>query len=90
MSLAGLLAALDGDEGWAELVGLARAGGSGTVELPAPLQPFVLAQLAAVPGGPVVAITATGREAEDQYRTIMPAHYFVQHLFFLKTLLHHS
>ena len=65
MSLAGLLAALDGDEGWAELVGLARAGGSGTLELPAPLQPFVLAQLAAVPGGPVVAITATGREAED-------------------------
>jgi transcription-repair coupling factor (superfamily II helicase) len=65
VSLSGLLTALGADEGWAAFADLARAGGASTLELPAPLQALALAQLASSPGGPVVAVTATGREAED-------------------------
>ncbi len=65
MTLSGLLAALGEDEGWAEFAALARAQGSGTVEAPPALHPLALAQLAGTSGGTVVAVTATGREAED-------------------------
>ena len=63
MSLTGLLDTVLGDPSLAEAVGTA----SGSFDLTAPpgLRPFVIAALAARAGRTVLAVTATGREAEE-------------------------
>jgi len=71
MSLAGLLVPLAADKAVAEAVRAARAGDRPMLDLaaPAPLRPFLVAALASAgPEGadrPVLAVTATGREADD-------------------------
>ncbi len=67
MNLAGLLACLDDDAGFASLRDLAAAGTGTTVEAPAALNPLLVAELARTrpTGVPVIVVTATGREAED-------------------------
>ena len=74
MNLAGLLACLvDGAgptgraTGLADVGDLAASGSGGVVEAPGPLHPMVVAEIARrrSEGGPVVVVTATGREAED-------------------------
>jgi len=70
-SLSGLLEALRAEPGAAAAVEAARAGGGDGLELTAPpsLRPFLAAALAAAPpagaGRTVLAVTSTGREAED-------------------------
>ncbi|TSB14499.1 hypothetical protein, partial [Streptomyces benahoarensis] len=78
MSLAGLLDAVVKDPALAEAV---RAGADGHrphVDLVGPpaARPFAVAALARDAGRPVLAVTATGREAEDlaaALRTLVPA-----------------
>ncbi len=74
MNLVGLLACLvDGAgptgraTGLAEVGELAGSDAGGVVEAPGPLHPMVVAEIARCrsQGGPVVVVTATGREAED-------------------------
>ncbi|NHC45853.1 transcription-repair coupling factor [Motilibacter aurantiacus] len=71
MTLSGLLTAVAADPALARAVREARDGASPTLELaaPAPVRPFAVAALAApAPLGAartVLAVTATGREAED-------------------------
>jgi transcription-repair coupling factor (superfamily II helicase) len=71
MSLAGLLVPLAADKAVAEAVRAARAGDRPMLDLAAPsaLRPFLIAALAAAgpdgAGRPVLAVTATGREADD-------------------------
>ena len=73
MTLAGLLAAVASEEAVAEAVRRARAtgtaGATAALDIAAPdaLQPLLIAALAAPSAGdrPVLAVTATGREAED-------------------------
>ncbi|HYN95965.1 MAG TPA: transcription-repair coupling factor, partial [Pilimelia sp.] len=74
MKLAGLLPAVLGDRGLARVRDLARAGGIEADGLdltaPAALRPFVVAAVAAGADGggagrPVLAVTATSREADD-------------------------
>ncbi len=71
MSLAGLLVPLAADKAVAEAVRAARAGDRPMLDLaaPAPLRPFLVAALASAgpdgAGRPVLAVTATGREADD-------------------------
>ncbi|HEX8630900.1 MAG TPA: CarD family transcriptional regulator, partial [Catenuloplanes sp.] len=74
MQLAGLLPAALGDPGLTRARNLARAGGLEADGLdltaPAALRPFVVAAVAAPPDGggagrPVLAVTATSREADD-------------------------
>src|SRR3981081_3512040 len=70
MSLAGLLVPLAADKAVAEAVRAARGGDRPTLDLAAPaaLRPFLMAALASSgPDGadrPVLAVTATGREAD--------------------------
>jgi len=82
MSLPGLLTLVGGDPAIAEAVRAARAGDRPELDVsgPAALRPFVVAALAAGPplgaGRPVLAVTATGREAEDlaaALRDLLPA-----------------
>jgi transcription-repair coupling factor (superfamily II helicase) len=80
MSLSGLLDAVLPDPALARAV---SAAGADSLELtaPAPLRPFVVSALAADPsqggaGRPVLAVTATGRDAEDlvdALRCVLPA-----------------
>jgi transcription-repair coupling factor (superfamily II helicase) len=71
MSLAGLLVPLAADKAVAEAVRAARAGDRPMLDLaaPAPIRPFLIAALASSgpdgAGRPVLAVTATGREADD-------------------------
>ncbi|GAB7048560.1 transcription-repair coupling factor [Catenuloplanes indicus] len=74
MKLAGLLPAALADGGLARARDLARTGGPEAAELgltaPAPLRPFIVATVAAAvksggAGRPVLAVTATSREADD-------------------------
>ncbi len=67
MALSGLLDLLGSDPALGEAIGLARAGAAGTLDLTAPggLRPFLVAALVAQAGRPLLAVTATGREAED-------------------------
>ncbi|MBA2311137.1 MAG: transcription-repair coupling factor, partial [Pseudonocardiales bacterium] len=63
--LSGLLAAAVTDPGLAQLPAQARAGGA-RIQGPAALRPLVAATLASPDeGGPVLAVTATDREAEE-------------------------
>ncbi len=64
MSLTGLLSAAAVDEA---LAMTARSAGAPelTISGPAAVQPFVIAALAGQPGRVVLAVTSTGREAED-------------------------
>ncbi len=67
MSLSGLLDVLVEDPGLADAVTAARLGGSGLREIigSSGMRPFVVAALASKAGRTVLAVTATGREAED-------------------------
>ncbi len=71
MSLSGLLDLLldeqSGDPALRGAVDAARSGGRADLDLTAPpgIRPFALAALAARAGRPVLAVTATGREAEE-------------------------
>jgi transcription-repair coupling factor (superfamily II helicase) len=71
VSLTGLLDALlderSGDPALRGAVEAARSGGRADLDLTAPpgIRPFALAALAARAGRPVLAVTATGREAEE-------------------------
>ena len=71
MSLTGLLDLLlderSGDPALRLAVEAARSGGRADLDLTAPpgIRPFALAALAGRAGRPVLAVTATGREAED-------------------------
>ncbi len=69
MSLSGLLDALLPDPGLAAVRAAARAGAALEVVAPPGARPPVIATLAATPAragaGTVLAVTATGREAED-------------------------
>ena len=71
MSLSGLLDVVATEPGLAAAVAEARAGAADTLELAAPraMRPFAVAALAAAApvgaGRVVLAVTATGREAED-------------------------
>jgi transcription-repair coupling factor (superfamily II helicase) len=71
MSLTGLLDILTADPAVSSALDAARAGNVQTLDLTAPpgLRPFLVAALAAEPprggGRPILAVTATGREAED-------------------------
>lgn len=78
MSLTGLLDAVVQDPALAEAVQAAKAGHRQHVDLVGPpaARPFAVAALAREAGRPVLAVTATGREAEDlaaALRTLMPA-----------------
>ncbi len=66
MSLAGLLDVVSGDPALRAALEAADAG-TAALDLTAPagMRPFVVAALAARTGRPVLAVTATGREAED-------------------------
>ncbi|MBO0890897.1 MAG: transcription-repair coupling factor [Acidothermales bacterium] len=67
MSLGGLLGELVRDPALADTVAAARSGDRPLHDLTAPaaLRPFVLAAIAGRAERPVLAVTATGREAED-------------------------
>ncbi|MBS2537402.1 transcription-repair coupling factor [Catenulispora sp. NF23] len=70
MSLSGLLDAVSDDQGVAALLEAAGTAGRTSFDLAAPrsVRPFALAALARAQAGtgrPVLAVTATGREAED-------------------------
>ncbi|MEV8406703.1 hypothetical protein AB0R12_13055, partial [Streptomyces niveus] len=67
MSLHGLLDAVVRDPALAEAVGAAADGHRMHVDLVGPpaARPFAVAALARDAGRPVLAVTATGREAED-------------------------
>ena len=69
MSLPGLLDAVTADRGIAALLEAAATAGRTSFDLAAPrsVRPFALAALARAQDGrrPVLAVTATGREAED-------------------------
>ncbi|MFJ9853368.1 transcription-repair coupling factor [Streptomyces sp. NPDC101150] len=78
MSLTGLLDAVVRDPALAEAVKAAADGHRPHVDLVGPpaARPFAVAALARQSGRPVLAVTATGREAEDlaaAVRTLMPA-----------------
>jgi transcription-repair coupling factor (superfamily II helicase) len=82
MSLAGLLVPLSDDATVAEALRAARSGDRPLLDLaaPGPLRPLLIAALAADQpvgaGRPVLAVTATGREAEDlaeALRCLLPA-----------------
>ncbi|WP_330175422.1 transcription-repair coupling factor [Streptomyces sp. NBC_01498] len=78
MSLHGLLDAVVRDPALAEAVGAAADGHRSHVDLVGPpaARPFVVAALARDAGRPVLAVTATGREAEDlaaALRSLLPA-----------------
>ncbi|GAA2755811.1 transcription-repair coupling factor [Actinopolymorpha rutila] len=77
MSLTGLVELVVADPALAAAVETARAGAGAPLDLTAPkaLQPFAIAALAAAPdhggaGRTVLAVTATGREAEDLTETL--------------------
>ncbi|SFC14474.1 transcription-repair coupling factor [Streptomyces aidingensis] len=77
MSLHGLLDAVVEDAALAEAVRAASAGHRHHVDLigPAAARPFTVAALARRTGRPVLAVTATGREAEDlaaALRSLLP------------------
>ncbi|MBY8887720.1 transcription-repair coupling factor [Streptomyces sp. PTM05] len=77
MSLFGLLDAVVEDPALAEAVKAAGDGNRPRLDLVGPVgaQPFALAALAAKAGRPVLAVTATGREAEDlaeALRSLLP------------------
>ena len=67
MSLSGLLDPLTSDPALAEALHTARSGVRRDLDLAAPagIRPFALAALAERAGRPVLAVTATGRQAED-------------------------
>ncbi|MFL6139379.1 MAG: transcription-repair coupling factor [Frankiaceae bacterium] len=68
MTLAGLLDVVADDPALRHAVAMAAAGaGPSQLDLtgPSALRPFVVAALAAKAGRPVLAVTATGREADD-------------------------
>ncbi|MEU0524347.1 transcription-repair coupling factor [Streptomyces niveus] len=78
MSLHGLLDAVVRDPALAEAVGAAADGHRTHVDLVGPpaARPFAVAALARDAGRPVLAVTATGREAEDlaaALRSLLPA-----------------
>ncbi|MFK0291679.1 transcription-repair coupling factor [Streptomyces sp. NPDC090442] len=78
MSLSGLLDAVVRDPALAEAVKAAADGHRPHVDLVGPpaARPFAVAALARQAGRPVLAVTATGREAEDlaaALRSLMPA-----------------
>ncbi|GFE39392.1 transcription-repair-coupling factor [Streptomyces tubercidicus] len=78
MSLTGLLDAVVRDPALAEAVQAATDGHRPQVDLVGPpaARPFAIAALARQAGRPVLAVTATGREAEDlaaALRSLMPA-----------------
>ncbi|MFD4765092.1 transcription-repair coupling factor [Streptomyces niveus] len=78
MSLHGLLDAVVRDPALAEAVGAAADGHRMHVDLVGPpaARPFAVAALARDAGRPVLAVTATGREAEDlaaALRSLLPA-----------------
>ncbi|MGX2995164.1 transcription-repair coupling factor [Streptomyces sp. JNUCC 64] len=78
MSLHGLLDAVAEDPALTEAVRAARDGNRPHVDLvgPAAARPFAVAALARNAGRPVLAVTATGREAEDlaaALRSLLPA-----------------
>ncbi|WP_314174607.1 transcription-repair coupling factor [Streptomyces winkii] len=77
MSLTGLLDALSYDPALQEAVEAAADGNRHHVDLvgPAAARPFAVAALARSSGRPVLAVTATGREAEDlteSLRSLLP------------------
>lgn len=77
MSLTGLLDAVVRDPALAEAVQAAADGGRHHVDLVGPpaARPFAVAALARSAGRPVLAVTATGREAEDlaaALRSLLP------------------
>ncbi|MFK4182928.1 transcription-repair coupling factor [Streptomyces sparsogenes] len=77
MSLTGLLDAVVRDPALAEAVKAAASGGRHHVDLVGPpaARPFAVAALARSAGRPVLAVTATGREAEDlaaALRSLLP------------------
>ncbi|MGY0058926.1 transcription-repair coupling factor [Streptomyces sp. LZ34] len=77
MSLTGLLDAVVRDPALAEAVQAAANGGRHHVDLVGPpaARPFAVAALARSAGRPVLAVTATGREAEDlaaALRSLLP------------------
>ncbi len=77
MSLNGLLDVVIKDSALGEAVGAAEDGNRAWLDLVGPpgARPFVLAALAARAGRPVLAVTATGREAEDlaaALRSLLP------------------
>ncbi|MER7787526.1 transcription-repair coupling factor [Streptomyces sp. NPDC097640] len=77
MSLTGLLDAVVRDPALAEAVEAAANGGRHHVDLVGPpaARPFAVAALARSAGRPVLAVTATGREAEDlaaALRSLLP------------------
>jgi transcription-repair coupling factor (superfamily II helicase) len=67
MSLAGLLDVVDADPAIAQAIELARSGARAELDLTAPpgYRPLVIGSLVSRAERPVLAITATGREAED-------------------------
>src|SRR5262245_55894652 len=67
MSLAGLLEVVDADPAIAQAVELARSNARAELDLTAPpgYRPLVIGSLVSRAERPVLAITATGREAED-------------------------
>ncbi|RBM08961.1 transcription-repair coupling factor [Streptomyces sp. PT12] len=78
MSLYGLLDAVTHEPALAEAVAAAAEGRRRQVDLVGPpaARPFAIAALARAAGRPVLAITATGREAEDlaaALRSLLPA-----------------
>ncbi|MGK5499793.1 transcription-repair coupling factor [Streptomyces sp. URMC 125] len=78
MSLTGLLDAVATDPALAEAVRAAADGNRHEVDLVGPpaARPFAVAALARSAGRPVLAVTATGREAEDlaaALRSLMPS-----------------
>ncbi|AEW94477.1 MULTISPECIES: transcription-repair coupling factor [Streptomycetaceae] len=77
MSLSGLLDVVIEDPALAEAAEAARGGNRSRLDLVGPpgAQPFALAALAASSGRPLLAVTATGREAEDltaALRSLLP------------------
>src|SRR6476661_3039736 len=77
MSLNGLIAAVTEDPALAEAVAAARSGARPAVDLVGPpaARPLAIAALAARAGRTVLAVTATGREAEDlaeALRSLLP------------------
>jgi transcription-repair coupling factor (superfamily II helicase) len=67
VNLSALLGCLQDDPGFTLIRDTARAGSGSVVEAPSALHPLVVAELASERSstGPLVVITATGREAED-------------------------
>ncbi|SCK10590.1 transcription-repair coupling factor [Streptomyces sp. WMMB 322] len=84
MSLTGLLDALSRDPALTEAVEAAADGNRHHVDLvgPAAARPFAVAALARSAGRPVLAVTATGREAEDlteSLRSLLPPETVVEY-----------